>query len=69
MANAHFKVPKAVNEPVNSYEPNSDAVKSLLGKYKEMNDQEPIEVPMYIGNKEVTSEFNRLQDNPFRILD
>lgn len=64
MANAHFKVPKAVNEPVNSYEPNSDAVKSLLGKYKEMNDQEPIEVPMYIGNKEVTTSNKRPLTSP-----
>ncbi|PKR81500.1 1-pyrroline-5-carboxylate dehydrogenase [Brumimicrobium salinarum] len=64
MANAHFKVPKAVNEPVNSYEPNSDAVKSLLGKYKEMNDQEPIEVPMYIGSKEVTTENKKPLTSP-----
>ncbi len=55
MANAHFKVPKAVNEPINSYAPNSDEIKSLLGKYKEMYDQEPIDVPMYIGDKEVTT--------------
>ncbi|HLW29420.1 MAG TPA: L-glutamate gamma-semialdehyde dehydrogenase [Brumimicrobium sp.] len=64
MANAHFKVPKAVNEPVNSYEPNSDAVKSLLGKYKEMNDQEPIDVPMYIGSKEVTTSNKRPLTSP-----
>jgi 1-pyrroline-5-carboxylate dehydrogenase len=64
MANAHFKVPKAVNEPVNSYEPNSDAVKSLLGKYKEMNDQEPIDVPMYIGNKEVTTSTKKPLTSP-----
>jgi len=64
MANAHFKVPKPINEPVNSYEPNSDAVKSLLGKYKEMNDQEPIDVPMYIGNKEVTTSNKRPLTSP-----
>src|SRR5690554_7383327 len=64
MANAHFKIPKAVNEPVNSYEPNSDAVKSLLGKYKEMNDQEPIDVPMYIGSKEVTTSNKRPLTSP-----
>ena len=64
MANAHFKVPKAVNETVNSYAPNSDAVKSLLGKYKEMNDQAPIEVPMYIGNKEVTTSDKRPLTSP-----
>src|SRR5690554_3499934 len=64
MANAHFKVPTAVNEPVNSYEPNSPEVKSLLGKYKEMNDQEPIDVPMYIGGKEVTTSDKRPLTSP-----
>lgn len=55
MSNAHFKVPRAKNEPIHSYAPNSDEVKSLLGKYKEMYDQDPIDVPMYIGDKEVTT--------------
>ncbi|PWH85522.1 L-glutamate gamma-semialdehyde dehydrogenase [Brumimicrobium oceani] len=64
MANAHFKVPVAVNEPVNSYEPNSKEVKSLLGKYKEMYDQEPIDVPMYIGGKEVTTSNKRALTSP-----
>lgn len=64
MANAHFKVPTAVNETVNSYEPNSPEVKSLLGKYKEMNDREPIDVPMYIGDKEVTTSNKRVLTSP-----
>ncbi len=64
MANAHFKVPVAVNEPVNSYEPNSPAVKSLLGKYKEMNEQDPIDVPMYIGDKQVTTSNKRVLTSP-----
>ncbi|RYM36105.1 L-glutamate gamma-semialdehyde dehydrogenase [Brumimicrobium glaciale] len=64
MANAHFKVPEAINEPVNSYEPNSKEVKSLLGKYKEMNEQEPIDVPMYIGDKEVTTSNKRVLTSP-----
>lgn len=64
MANAHFKVPTAINEPVNAYEPNSPAVKSLLGKYKEMNDQDPIDVPMYIGGKEITTEDKRPLTSP-----
>lgn len=53
MANAHYKVPVAVNEPINTYEPNSKEVNSLIGKYKEMYNQEPVDVPMYIGGKEV----------------
>lgn len=64
MANAHFKVPKAVNEPVNSYEPNSEEVKSLLGKYKEMHDQEPIDVPMYIGGEEIRTSTKKKITSP-----
>ena len=59
MANAHFKVPKAINEPINSYAPNSNEIKSLLGKYKEMYDQKPIDIPMYIGDKEVTTSIKK----------
>ena len=36
MLNSSFVVPKAVNEPVRNYEPNSKEVKSLLATYKEM---------------------------------
>jgi len=64
MANAHFKVPKAVNEPVNSYEPNSEEVKSLLGKYKEMHNQEPIDVPMYIGGEEIRTSTKKKITSP-----
>lgn len=55
MAYAQFKVPIAKNEPVRSYEPNSEDVKSLLAKYKKLYDQEPIDIPMYIGNQRVTT--------------
>ncbi|MDX1652703.1 MAG: L-glutamate gamma-semialdehyde dehydrogenase [Brumimicrobium sp.] len=53
MANAHFTVPKAVNEPVRSYAPGSKERESLLSKYKEMYKQDPIDVPMYIGGEEI----------------
>lgn len=53
MANAFFNVPKAVNEPVNSYAPGTSERESLLNKYKEMYNQAPIDVPMYIGGEEV----------------
>ncbi len=52
MATGFYKVPKAVNEPVNSFAPNSKERKSLLAKYKEMY-KEQVDVPLYIGNEEI----------------
>ena len=63
MANAHFNVPKAVNEPINSYAPGTPERESLLAKYKEMYNQEPIDVPMYIGGEEVRTS-NKKPLNP-----
>jgi 1-pyrroline-5-carboxylate dehydrogenase len=53
MSNAIFNVPKAVNEPVRGYAPGSVERDNLLKKYNEMYNQEVIDVPMYIGGKEV----------------
>jgi 1-pyrroline-5-carboxylate dehydrogenase len=48
-----FTIPHPSTEPVNPYLPGSAAVKSLLSTYKEMYNQPPIDVPMYIGSEEV----------------
>jgi len=53
MSHAIFQVPVAINEPVRSYAPGSKERESLIQKYKEMYAQEAIDVPMYIGGKEV----------------
>ena len=53
MSNALFQVPIAVNEPVKPYSPGSIEHTRLIAKYKEMLNQSPIDVPMYIGGKEV----------------
>ncbi len=63
MANAHFNVPKAVNEPINSYAPGTPERESLLAKYKEMYNQDPIDVPMYIGGEEIRTS-NKMPLNP-----
>lgn len=63
MSNALFKVPTAVNEPVKGYAPGSPEHTSLIAKYKEMYNQEPIDVPMYIGNKEVRTD-NKMPMSP-----
>lgn len=53
MSNAIYKVPSAINEPVKSYAPGSSEREELISKYREMYNQNPIDVPMYIGGQEV----------------
>ena len=61
MTKAISQVPYAINEPVRSYEPGSDDVKSLIATYKKMW-KEKVEIPMYIGGKEVkTKEKTRIE--------
>jgi 1-pyrroline-5-carboxylate dehydrogenase len=52
MLKGFFHVPKAVNEPVKSYAPNSPEKASVLAAYKKMW-QETIDVPNYIGKEEI----------------
>lgn len=63
MSNAFFKTPEAINEPVRSYAKGSIERESLLHCYKEMFSQQPIDVPMYIGAKEVRTN-NKMTINP-----
>ncbi|WP_396145008.1 L-glutamate gamma-semialdehyde dehydrogenase [Flavobacterium sp.] len=52
MSKGFFHVPKAVNEPVKSYAPNSPEKVAVLAAYKKMWN-ESIDVPMYIGSEQV----------------
>ena len=52
MSNGFYNVPKAVNEPVKDYAPGSTDRKELLAEYKRMYNT-TIDVPMYIGDKQV----------------
>lgn len=52
MLKGFFNTPKAVNEPVKSYAPNSPEKEAVLSAYKKMWN-ETIEVPLYIGNQEI----------------
>jgi 1-pyrroline-5-carboxylate dehydrogenase len=63
MSNAFFKVPAAVNEPVKGYAPGSSEHTSLISKYKELYNQSPIDIPMYIGGNEVRTD-NKIEINP-----
>jgi 1-pyrroline-5-carboxylate dehydrogenase len=53
MANAISRVPVAINEPVKSYAANSPERSELLAMYDKMYQQEPIDIPMYIGSEKV----------------
>lgn len=55
MPNAFFNLPKAKNEPVLSFEPGSKEKKELKAALKELT-SEPIDLPMHIGGKSVTTE-------------
>jgi 1-pyrroline-5-carboxylate dehydrogenase len=52
MLKGFFNVPKAVNEPVKSYAPNSPEKAKVLEAYKKMWN-ETIDVPLYIGDDEI----------------
>ncbi len=52
MSKGFYHVPKAVNEPVKSYAPNSPEKAAVLAAYKKMWN-ETIDVPMYIGSEQV----------------
>ncbi|WP_348797762.1 L-glutamate gamma-semialdehyde dehydrogenase [Flavobacterium adhaerens] len=52
MLKGFFNVPKAVNEPVKGYTPNSPEKAAVLSAYKAMWDSK-IDVPLYIGSEEI----------------
>ena len=52
MLKGFFNTPKAVNEPVKSYAPNSPEKASVLAAYKTMWNS-TIDVPLYIGSEEI----------------
>jgi 1-pyrroline-5-carboxylate dehydrogenase len=64
MSNAFYNVPVAINEPVKSYAPGSPEKIALIEKYQEMYNQEPIDVPMYIGSKEVRTQTKKVLTSP-----
>ncbi len=56
MSNALFQVPVAINEPVRAYAPGTSEHTNLIAKYREMYNQQPIDVPMHIGGKEIRTD-------------
>lgn len=64
MANAFFNVPTPINEPVRAYIPGSKEHTDLINKYNELYNQAQIDIPMYIGGKEVRTEDKRQMSPP-----
>ncbi|MFZ6051545.1 L-glutamate gamma-semialdehyde dehydrogenase [Halocola ammonii] len=59
-----YQVPLPTNEPVNDYAPGTPERESLIAKYNEMYNQEPIDVPMYIGGEEVRTNNKKVLSPP-----
>ena len=53
MPKGFYQMPYPDNELVRNYEPNSSELDGLINKYDQMYSQEPIKVPLYIGNEEI----------------
>jgi 1-pyrroline-5-carboxylate dehydrogenase len=63
MPKGFFHVPKAANEPVKSYAPNSPEKAAVLAAYQKMWN-ETIDVPNYIGNEEIRTGNTRNMSAP-----
>ena len=63
MLKGFFQVPKAVNEPVKSYAPNSAEKIAVLEAYKKMWNT-TIDVPLYIGSEEIRTGNTRTMSAP-----
>ena len=63
MNNSIASVPFPKNEPIRSYEPNSEEKKSVLKTYNKLK-QSNIEVPMWINGKSVKSSKTRNMSPP-----
>ena len=64
MAHGTFNVPYPINEPVLSYAPGTPEREALQSAYKLMYEQDPIEVPMYLGADRATTEDKRPMTPP-----
>ncbi|MCL9804768.1 L-glutamate gamma-semialdehyde dehydrogenase [Flavobacterium amniphilum] len=63
MLKGFFNVPKAVNEPVKSYAPNSPERAAVQSAYKELWNSQ-IDVPLYIGSEEIRTGNTRNMSAP-----
>jgi 1-pyrroline-5-carboxylate dehydrogenase len=63
MSKGVYQVPFSANEPVTVYAPGEPETIELKNMYDKMYSQEPVDVPMYIGSKEVRTD-NKVPMSP-----
>jgi 1-pyrroline-5-carboxylate dehydrogenase len=63
MLKGFFNVPKAINETVKSYSPNSPEREAVIAAYKKMWNSK-IDVPLYIGSEEIRTGNTRTMSAP-----
>ena len=56
MANGRFNIPYPINEPVLSYGPGSQERAEVLASYRKLYNQKNLDIPMYIGGKEIRTD-------------
>ncbi len=56
MANGRFNIPYPINEPVLSYGPGSQERADVLASYRKLYNQKNLDIPMYIGGKEIRTD-------------
>lgn len=56
MANGRFNIPYPINEPVLSYGPGSQERVDVLACYRKLYNQKDLDIPMYIGGKEIRTD-------------
>jgi 1-pyrroline-5-carboxylate dehydrogenase len=61
--NGFYKVPKAINEPICMYAPNTKE-RALLEEELQFNYKNYVKVPMYIGNQEIVTENKKIISPP-----
>ncbi|MDG1261692.1 MAG: L-glutamate gamma-semialdehyde dehydrogenase [Flavobacteriales bacterium] len=64
MSKGVFNIPYPVNEPVMSYAPGSPEREELEEVYHEMYNQDPVDIPMYIGSEDVYTDDKRTMSPP-----
>jgi 1-pyrroline-5-carboxylate dehydrogenase len=65
MPNGVYQIPYPTNEPIFDYAPGSDERQKLQTALDRMLNQEPVNVPMYIGDEEVFTDKNKDLTPPF----
>ena len=56
MAHGRFNIPYPINEPVLSYAPGSAEREEVLETYRNLYNQQDLDVPLYIGSEQIRTD-------------